>query len=359
MRRFRLAACAGLLVLPGCSALEAAPPRARTCALEPSLVTAAAGPVRWDDAAPPRDAPALARWCAAVGAPVLLPGPAAAHPDVSDRLVVVSWNVHVGGGDIRRLVEDLRAGRLTGGQPVGAFVLLLQEAYRSGSDLPAVVAGEGVPRRIAPTPPEGERRDVVATARELGLSLLYVPSMRNGRSAADGQTAEDRGNAILSSLPLADAVAVELPFESQRRVPVAATVAGRTQAGFAWRLRVVSAHLDTRGAWTRPVAMLGGARLEQARALAAALSQENPIVLGADLNTWSAARLERAVPFLRAQFPSSPPEVPGGTYPLPLGLMRPLDHLFLRVPDGWTATVRRGPSRYGSDHYPLVAQLVF
>ena len=32
-----------------------------------------------------------------------------------------------------------------------------------------------------------------------------------------------------------------------------------------------------------------------------------------------------------------------------------LDHLLFRMPDGWRAEVRRADSKYGSDHYPLVA----
>ncbi len=342
------------LALTGWTA-HAAPRSGVCCAARPRPVPT---PIRWEEAAPPRDAAVLARWRAAVGGPVLLPAPAPPSDEapLGDGLGVVSWTVHVGGGDIPRLVEDLRAGRLTGGRPVRQFVLLLQEAYRSGPELPADPPAGAVPARIAPAPPGGARRDVVADARALGLALLYVPSMRNGASVPDsGTEAEDRGNAILSSLPLTDPAAVELPFEAQRRVPVAATVGGRTRAGAPWRLRVVAAHLDNRAAWTRPIASLGGARLEQARGLAAALAGESPIVVGADLNTWSAARLERAIPFLRAQFPSTPPDPPGGTYPVALGITRPLDHMFFRLPDGWRATVRRIPDRYGSDHDPLLA----
>ncbi len=320
----------------------------------------APAPVRWARTAPARDTAVLARWRAAVGAPVLQPDPLGAGAPLGDDLVVVSWNVHVGGGDIPRLVEDLRAGRLTDGRPVRRFVLLLQEAYRSGPELAADPAPDAVPERIAPLPPGGVRRDVVADARALGLALLYVPSMRNGLGVpgdSTGAQAEDRGNAILSSLPLADASAVELPFEAQRRVPVAATVHGRTAAGAPWALRVVAAHLDNRAAWSRPIASLGGARLEQARALAAAVAGERTIVVGADLNTWSAAPLERAIPFLRGQFPSTPPDPPGGTFPVGLGITRPLDHMFFRLPDGWGATVLRVPDRYGSDHYPLLAEV--
>ena len=52
--------------------------------------------------------------------------------------------------------------------------------------------------------------------------MLYAPSMRNGESAGGG---EDRGNAIVSTLPLADPTVIELPLERQRRVVVAASIA--------------------------------------------------------------------------------------------------------------------------------------
>ena len=46
------------------------------------------------------------------------------------------------------------------------------------------------------------RDDVVEAAHALGLNLRYVPSMRNGAERSD------RGNAILSDLPLSDALGV-------------------------------------------------------------------------------------------------------------------------------------------------------
>ena len=73
-----------------------------------------------------------------------------------------------------------------------------------------------------------ERIDIVEAAGRLGLSLVYVPSMRNG-----SDTDEDRGNAILSTEPLSDVAAVELPFERQRRVAIdaAVSVTGQGLAG--------------------------------------------------------------------------------------------------------------------------------
>lgn len=120
-----------------------------------------------------------------------------------------------------QLVQDLRAGRLTGGRPVPHFVLLLQEVHRAGPQVPPTES-ESVPRRIAANPPGGARVDIVEAARRLALELFYVPSMANGWESAP---AEERGNAILSSLPLADLAAI--PYEAQRRVAVAPRFEGR------------------------------------------------------------------------------------------------------------------------------------
>ena len=80
----------------------------------------------------------LNAWCAAVG-PALFGGWADPPVGRVDSIAVVAWNVHVGGGDLRRLVDDLRAGRLTDGRPVDHYVLLLQEAFRK-DDVDVVVA---------------------------------------------------------------------------------------------------------------------------------------------------------------------------------------------------------------------------
>ncbi|NOT26456.1 MAG: hypothetical protein HOP16_10185 [Acidobacteria bacterium] len=105
-----------------------------------------------------------------------------------------------------------------------------------------LVEGAAIPRRMSPSPPTGARQDIVETARTRGLSVFYLPSMRNG--SEEGAAGEDRGNAILSTLPLTELAGIELPFERQRRVAAAATVTRRDAAGAPWRLRVVSVHLN-------------------------------------------------------------------------------------------------------------------
>jgi endonuclease/exonuclease/phosphatase (EEP) superfamily protein YafD len=79
---------------------------------------------------------------------------------------------------------------------------------------------------------------------------------------------------------------------------------------------------------------------------------DGPMILGADLNTWMGSR-EPAVRRLRAAFPSTPDEPARRTFRGGLTL----DYLFFRVPSGLHPHVKRAASRYGSDHFPLIAFL--
>lgn len=313
-------------------------------------------PVSWILAPDSQDRAPLDRWCAAVGPAVTANLPAASSDGV-DSLAVITWNTHVGGGDVEGLVRDLRAGRLTADQPVEHFVLLLQEVHREGPDVPRAAAGVA-PRRITAFPPEEPRRDIVETARRLGLELYYVPSMANGRAFEAGAP-EDRGNAILSTVPLEELAAIELPYEAQRRVAAAATLRGITTLGRAWRLRVVSVHLDHRSRWPRVLASLGPGRGRQARALLAALGTDGPAVLGGDLNTWSVGLLEGAVPVLRRHFATATEPATGATYASSWGFNRRLDHLMFRLPADHAVDAWRLDGRRGSDHYPVFGWVRF
>ena len=299
--------------------------------------------VRWLRIAPGDERRRSDRWCAAVGPPAIMRGNST--EPAANRLVIVSWNIHVGGGNIRALVDDLRTGRLTGGQPAPSFVLLLQEAYRSGNDVPNGVPADARFARAA-KPGLPHRVDITATARALGLSLFYAPSMRNGPPSVSD---EDRGSAILSTLPLDDFTAIELPLEHQRRIVVAASILGHGGERD-WTLRVVSAHFTNAVGHHLWIAS-EPARLRQARALATALDVSAPMVVGGDFNTWFGYQ-DAAYKELARRFPNMRPSDRRPTF----SIMR-LDHVFYRLPEGWRATVRRGESRYGSDHYPLIAEL--
>ena len=81
--------------------------------------------VAWVRPSAARDRDRLDRWCDAVG-PLLVEPMPRAMPQGADRLVVIVWNIHVGGGDVDRLIDSLTRGDFTGGTPVSSFVLLLQ-----------------------------------------------------------------------------------------------------------------------------------------------------------------------------------------------------------------------------------------
>jgi endonuclease/exonuclease/phosphatase family metal-dependent hydrolase len=300
-------------------------------------------PVAWTLRQAPRERRALDRRCDTVG-PIVLR--AADRSVVDDSpIAVIGWNIHVGGGDVDALVRQLESGVLTGA-PVTRYVLLLEEAFRTGDPVPASLAeGARVPRRIAPRTPGRSRDDIVTIARRLGLSLFYTPSMRNGA----GPPYEDRGNAILSTLPLEDLSAIELPFAVQRRIAIAASVRARDRFGVESRLRVAAAHLDARASWRRLWIFGWGWRDRQARALLDALDPEGPSVLGADLNTWF-------WPFETAQrrVAAAYPDTARTVVPAGASAHGRLDYLFVRLPPHWRSLSRRLDDEWGSDHRPIV-----
>jgi endonuclease/exonuclease/phosphatase family metal-dependent hydrolase len=341
---------AALLLLAGCARVQdyaEGPVPAPTCRL--SMVHAAE-PVRW--LMPPAHGAELDAWCAAVGPALGRNAPAPDSLQRVDSLLVVSWNVRVGGGDLLLFVNKLRSGVFTEGQPVRHFAILVQETFRQDDDVPDVNGTSRSASRIAQAPPSGSRLAVDELAERLGLSVVYVPSMRNGSPNGDAE-GEDRGNAILSTLPLHEPVALELPVVRQRRVAVAAVVRGRSSAGAEWDLQLVSAHLENRGG---PDLVGVHGRAVQAEWLAHALPDARLSVLGADLNTWVRGENEAAARVLMPHFPSTPGEQPAGpTHVSHLVVRARLDYLFARVPGGRMTDYERAQSLYGSDHYAMLA----
>ena len=240
----------------------------------------------------------------------------------------------MGNGDIQTFVADLRAGRLTGGRTVTHFVLMLQEAVRTDGVPPFVDGASGAAHIPART---SRSVDIMQVSAELDLSLIYVPSMRNGRSSSDPSS--DRGSAILSTLPLTDPLAIELPGERQRRVFVLAKAAG---------VSVGVLHLDALGGPGRSwIFWTPWMREVQARSLAPWLD-DRPLVIGADLNTWHGTH-EQTAKFLASLPESTPTSVDRRGLPI-----RVLDYLFFRAGADRRAHARQLASRYGSDHHPLV-----
>jgi endonuclease/exonuclease/phosphatase family metal-dependent hydrolase len=297
----------------------------------------------------------LEAWRQNVGQPVAL-DLSASPPRRVDGLVVLSWNVWIGRGRLRELIGRIRKGEFArfGAEPDLPLLVLAQEAYRSDPSIPPAPAGPAGRVLVAQL---GPQEDIVETARALSLNLRYAPSMRNGALQSD------RGNAILSTLPLSDSHAFELPLVLQRRVAVssALVVGGR-------RLQVISAHLDPRGPpghrW------LGAAgRAIQARHLISSIG-DDAVVLGADLNL-GRGRYEKAWRALsEAGFTFGvPPSAPSWRHTFHALPRLVLDYLLVRDSRGMIRQARvhrvdehprdRGPRVFGSDHHPLLGRIDF
>ncbi len=313
-----------------------------------------APPVLWTRAAPSDDVHSLGRWSAAVG-PARV-GNAAAGCAARWPLTVAVWNANVGAGAMHALWDSLTEGEGAAARPT---VVLLQEVFAVQPDTSATGQEETATpdasaawaRRIAPAPPGEPRTDIVSFAREAGLSLVYVPSMRNGHPARDPP--EDRGNAVLANVSLASPTAIELPFERQRRVAVT------VEAGIAdTTVTVCSVHLDNRVPWRRAWRSLGGARRRQMEGLLTVFPASGDAVahvLGGDLNTWVGGRREGAYRLARERFPMPRRVDRKPTHHFEIGnWLRHSDHLLFGLPAGWHAEYRRLDDTFGSDHYPLV-----
>lgn len=368
MSAARLCGTISMLGLTGCMGAHRMTqdlPTDRTCpvtAAEPWYVPAA-----------PEDHARLERWCRTVGHPVVRPLPSGAFPDLipGDELTVLSWNVAAGGGDLVGFLEKEAsvgcagaASRLRTG--AGHVAVLLQEAFRRSPDLPDVADPRVVPRAAAEEDRDGERLDVIEVADRCGLSLVYVAAARNG-FPLEGHEPEDRGVAILTTLPLAGVAFIELPYEAARRVAVAAIVG----AGAGPAIRLVNVHLISAAPPSRALATGNGSRVRQGLAvgdavrlmeealLADGVAGERSVstLLAGDFNTWSEG--ESTLRRLRELFPDSPP---------PLGLPTrgafPTDHMLFRrgagdAPSILASTYARIDDRYHSDHHGLRIRVRF
>jgi endonuclease/exonuclease/phosphatase family metal-dependent hydrolase len=322
---------------PACVASTSIVPR-NTVELAPPAQSSVAwfGPDNQGDNA------SLTRWRRSVGPPVTQQ--AALDAQHHDAITIVSWNTAVGAADVVGFVQSLPVT----GRPL---VLLLQEVYRGGPTVPSSLdASSAFAGRLGGAAGGPDHRPIEEVGRQLGLAVYYVPSMRNGGSSSD----EDRGNAILSNLPLTDLRAVELPFERQRRVAIAATLVGQDSMGDPWHIRVVSAHLDNLAGVKRGWIGAEYGRARQARSLASLLNDGEPTILAGDFNTWFGFSDQAYRETARA-FPDTHVTDRRPTF---RGLLR-LDHVFYRLAPGWRAEFQRASSRYGSDHYPLVGSLQF
>ena len=125
---------------------------------------------------------------------------------------------HGGGkGHLATLLEQLQDQ-----DPSSDVIVLLQEAYRSETPPGACPPGRArVQRRYCAAAIARQRGHHVP--RRTGMYTVYAPSMRNSDATAPLHRAKIAATRF-STLPLSDAVIIELPFSQQRRVAVAARV---------------------------------------------------------------------------------------------------------------------------------------
>jgi len=318
------------LVLSVTALTHASTPESLTCLHTVEDVTW----LRWEE-----NRQTLDLWCQTVGPPVLVP--AASRSGGNVRLLIVSWNVAVGGAEVEKLLAPL----LNDASKAGAgLVLLLQETFRGGVQVPDTYPDDvRVPSAIRPNRPA---LDVVGIAERFGLSVAYVPSMRNGAATAL-ETREDRGNAVLSTETLSDIRAIELPFGKQRRVAVAATVTLRSTAT---SIRVVTTHFDT-----------NGARVAQAEALGQRIAAlgDLPLIVAGDFNARRGFK-DDAVAAIRDRIAlESCGTNRTNRWPVRLDvplffLVGRLDYLFSTLDAGVTRTCQTLKDAYGSDHLPVL-----
>jgi endonuclease/exonuclease/phosphatase family metal-dependent hydrolase len=360
-RQIFLAAVIGLIVAASCMAAgaEVVTDSPGCSGIDQGRVVVADHVILWRNEVDASDQDVLRSWCEAVGSPVFMTRAGSSGKiNSADTLIVVSWNTHAGAAELSRFVLDLRSGRFTHGKPVNHFVLLLQEVFRERSKAKGMTpANTETGANVRPTQTEGRRVDIVETAIQKRLGVLYVPSMRNS-GPDDDALAEDRGNAILSTLPLASPMAVELPLERQRRVAIAANVSGWSTSGTPWTIQLVNVHLENRARWGRVFRTFGRARLNQIAALLRGLPVETPSVLAGDFNTWFRGTKEPAIHYVREIFDQPSNLSEQGT--VRFGSLLPeriTDYVLFRVPDHWQVSYHRADELYGSDHYPLIGLL--
>ncbi len=326
-----MAACATTPVLPS---LPAVPVSELSCLSDTDDVT-------WVRTAPPAHQATLDAWCTSVGPPWRHTGGSSGAP--VNTVVVVSWNLNVGRGNLDRLFSYMQTelkDEVAGARV--ARVLLLQEVHRTGTAVPASSRFPGsTPRAIRP--PAGAP-DIVQLAQARGLSAVYVPSMRNG-------SGQDRGNAVLTTETLLEPRAIELPFGTQRRVAVGATIvvpSGHASVG----IQVFSTHFDT-----------GRERVPQANALAAAVSSPHATIVSGDFNSFE-GRNDGTFKALAGRLSAeSCGDRRTHAWPWRLelffgGWVGRLDHIFTNLmDDDWSRECSTIPHFFGSDHRPILLVL--
>jgi endonuclease/exonuclease/phosphatase family metal-dependent hydrolase len=289
-----------------------------------TVLPSAGPPVRWIAPFGDADRRKLRSWCDAVG-PVALHDPGPRSREDRRPVTIVSWNMAVGKGDLSRLLADVRAGAAD-----AEVILLLQEAYRARTPPAACADGSGRAKALG-RPRASGSEDIIDLATRLHMHAVYAPSMRNGTDCG-AEPREDRGNAILSTLPISEVAVVELPFAQQRRAAVAARIGGS--------IGVISTHFDT---------LRGHTRMAHAIAQAVTiLGWTGPVVVAGDFN--STLPIGNGLPEMKRHFT----ELDCGNEPT--HWLGRLDHMFIATGNlSFPCRTGAAAQRHGSDHRPLIA----
>jgi endonuclease/exonuclease/phosphatase family metal-dependent hydrolase len=201
----------------------------------------------------------------------------------------------------------------------------------------------------------GDALDANDYASTLGLSFAYVPSMRNGAALS-----EDRGNAVVSTEPLARVRAIELPLERQRRVSIETSIEVRT-GGAVRYLQLIDVHLEPLSS-PSTLWLFRNPRLRQLDALLRGRGTPSGVrtgetaagfVLGGDFNLIQGGADEPVYSLARLWSRDLDGEDSRATH-----RMGRLDYLFFRSVGGRgeTLSTTRIDDRFGSDHHPVMGR---
>ena len=304
--------------------------------------------IRWMAPELDADRSSLGNWRVSVGPPVVV-SPATRPTEPSDRLVVVNWNMHVGGGDIAGLLADVR--RRHGGAPV---VFLLQEAYREGPEVPVrLEAHASFASMIRSLRPDGSREEIesVAAAARPARLLRALDAQRRAGSVSRRSRQRHPLDAA-ADRPDGDRAAVRAAAPRGRRGNRRRRHQRPGRRGRFASCRRISTTWSARGACGSPAAS------SAAPARRAGWSRR----CRATIRSCSAPISTRGSAFTTA--PTAPPQRRSrqrrvtdrrATFH---GMLR-LDHLFFRLDEGWRAQFARADNTFGSDHYPLVGEIRF
>ena len=274
------------------------------------------------------------------------PTVAPALPTRVDEITVVSWNTALGEADVVAMVRHAAA------RPARSCCC----CRRSIAAVPKCRARSGATPRTRATCRARRARpgahEIDAVAAELGLSVYYVPSMRNGGAVRLGRRSRQRHSLEPPAhRPRRDRASVRAPAPRRDLGDDHRHHDRRRALARARRQRAPRQHRRARAT----AGLAGSTAARGRRAGSSRCCATTCRRCSAATSTRGLAPPSRPTSKRRRRFPRRACATRAPTF---RGLLR-LDHVFLRLAPGWVAEFRRGDERFGSDHYPLVGTLRF